>query len=184
MSATLQLRAMAILTTPKTEWPVIAGERDSVQELYVRYILPLAAIGPVALVIRFFSVGWIVLALAQYVLHLAALYACALVIERLAPRFKSTGDTVQALKLVAYAATPAWIAAILNLLPALGLLVTVAVLYSVYLYYLGLPALMGTPPEQVVPYMLVSALVIVVGFTLASAMVGVLVGGTIGVLRL
>lgn len=184
MSAALQLRTMAILTTPHTEWAAIASERDTVAELYIHYVLPLAAIGPIALVARFFSVGWIVLAALQYVLHLAALYACARVIERLAPRFKSKGDTVQALKLVAYSATPAWIAAVLNLLPALSLLVTVAVLYGVYLYYLGLPPVMGTPPEQVVPYMVVSALVIVVGFTLASAMVGVLVGGTIGVLRL
>jgi hypothetical protein len=184
MSATLQMRAMAILTTPATEWPVIAQERDTVPGIYARYVLPLAAIGPLALVLRFFSVGWIVLAVVQYLLHLAALYGCARVIELLAPRFKSRGDTLQAVKLVAYAATPAWIASILNLVPVLSLLVTVAVLYGVYLYYLGLPPVMGTPPEQVVPYMLVSALVIVVGFTLASALVGALVGGAMGVLRL
>jgi hypothetical protein len=184
MSATLQLRAMGILTTPQTEWPLIAAERETVARIYVGYVLPLAAIGPLALVLRFFSIGWIVLAVVQYALHLAALYVCARVIELLAPRFKSRADTVQALKLVAYAATPAWIASVLNLVPALSLLVTVAVLYSVYLYYLGLPPVMGTPPEQVVPYMVVSALVIVVGFTLASALVGALVGGAIGVLRL
>ena len=35
-------------------------------------------------------------------------------------------------------------------------------LYAFYLFYLGLPQLLRTPPEQVVPFMVVSALVIVV----------------------
>jgi Yip1 domain len=184
MPTTVPLRVMAILTTPRTEWPVIAEERDTVIQLYLRYIAPLSAIGPLALVLRFFSVTWIVVAVLQYLLHLAALYLSARIIEHLAPRFKSKGDATQVLKLVAYAATPAWAAAILSLAPALSLVVSLSVLYSVYLYYLGLSPVMGTPPEQVVPYMLVSAIVIVVAFTLASAVVGGLVGGTIGMLRL
>ena len=37
-------RVKNILLTPKTEWPVIAGETESVQSLYLNYILVLAAI--------------------------------------------------------------------------------------------------------------------------------------------
>ncbi|MBS0488158.1 MAG: YIP1 family protein, partial [Proteobacteria bacterium] len=37
-------RAKNILLTPKTEWPVIAGETETVQSLYLNYILVLAAI--------------------------------------------------------------------------------------------------------------------------------------------
>ena len=37
-------RAKNILLTPKTEWPVIAGEAETVQSLYLNYILVLAAI--------------------------------------------------------------------------------------------------------------------------------------------
>ena len=45
-----QLLAMK-MTTPKTEWPAIAAEASDTASLYAGYIAPLAAIGPVALLI-------------------------------------------------------------------------------------------------------------------------------------
>ena len=44
----LVARAKAILMTPKQEWPVIDAEPLNVRELLLGYVLPLAAIGPVA----------------------------------------------------------------------------------------------------------------------------------------
>ena len=41
-------RVKAILLTPKTEWPVIAGEPTTVADLYKGYIVWLAAIPPLA----------------------------------------------------------------------------------------------------------------------------------------
>jgi hypothetical protein len=38
----------------------------------------------------------------------------------------------------------------------------VGMLYAIYLFYVGLPVMMKTPREQVVPYMVVSALAILV----------------------
>ena len=65
--------------------------------------------------------------------------------------------------------TPVWIAGVLNLVPLLAVLGIIAALYAVYLFYLGLPPVMATPAEKVIPYMVVSALVIiVVSFILAS----------------
>ncbi len=49
----LVARAKNILLQPKTEWPVIAGEQATTGSLYTGYIIPLAAIGPVASII-----GW------------------------------------------------------------------------------------------------------------------------------
>jgi hypothetical protein len=95
-----------------------------------------------------------------YALSLASVIAAAMVIEWLAPKFKSSGDTVQALKQVAYASTPVWLAGIFNISLALAPLTIIAVLYAVYLFYLGLPSVMRTPPDQVVPYMAVSAIAI------------------------
>lgn len=181
---TLAARTRAILVSPRTEWPAIAAEDETVPGLYLRFIMPLAAIGPLAFVIRFASAGWLGLSVLQYLVQLATIYATARVIQWLAPRFKSEGDTVQAIKLVAYAATPAWIGAVLNAVPSMGILATAALLYSVYLYYLGLPAVMRTPIEQVVPYMLVSAIALVAGFIVASRVVGIVIGGLIGILRL
>ena len=41
-------RVQAILLKPSPTWDVIEGETPSVQSLYTSYIMPLAAIGPVA----------------------------------------------------------------------------------------------------------------------------------------
>jgi len=40
-------RIKGILLTPKTEWPVIAGETTTVADLYKGYIVWLAAIPPI-----------------------------------------------------------------------------------------------------------------------------------------
>ncbi|HWX88118.1 MAG TPA: hypothetical protein VNX67_08090, partial [Solirubrobacteraceae bacterium] len=44
-------RAKSILTTPKTEWPVIAGESTGTSALYSGYVAPLAAISPLATIV-------------------------------------------------------------------------------------------------------------------------------------
>ena len=65
-------RLKNILLTPKTEWPVIAGETATVQSLYVGYIMILAAIGPIALALRFGIAGaGITFAIANYLVSLA-----------------------------------------------------------------------------------------------------------------
>lgn len=169
----LQTRVINILTKPKEEWPVIATEPETFNRLFVGYVVPLAAIpvvcgligsllfvGVLGIRVGFgFALGSAIL---QYVFALAGVYISSLVIQKLAPTFKSEGDMTQALKLVAYSMTPAWIAGVLHLLPVLGILVILAGLYGIYLFYLGVSPVMRTPQEQVIPYMVVSALVVIV----------------------
>jgi len=175
--ATLQTRATNIIRTPATEWPVIAGESTQVARLYTEYIAPLAAIPVVAgfigltlmratvpgLSVRRFglSSGFSYM-VVQYLLSLVAVYVAAAVIEWLAPKFKSSGSRLDALKLVAYSCTPAWLAGIFAIVPVLGILAIVGFIYAIYLFYLGLPHLMKTPADQVVIYMIASAVVIIV----------------------
>ncbi len=168
----LQTRVMNILKTPATEWPIIATESTDVGRLYREYIIPLSAIPVVATFIGWSLIGsgffrrsitaGLSLMVVSYVFGLIGTYVCAVILEWLAPKFKSSGTRVDALKLVAYASTPVWIAGVLNILPALGVLGLFAALYAVYVFYLGLPVLLKTPTDQVVPFMIVAALVIVV----------------------
>jgi len=185
MSATLQHRVTAILTRPRREWPIIARETDSMRGLYTRYIVPLVAIGAVANVVRLAFFGpplvrpglgtLVVNAILRVAFGLASVIVAAVIVQWLAPRFKSSGNTLAAAKLVAYASTPVWLAGIFNLSITLMPLVFVAELYAVYLYYVGLPIVMGTPADHIVPFMLVSAIaVIVVGvcFSFVEATLG------------
>ncbi|MDA1186087.1 MAG: Yip1 family protein [Acidobacteria bacterium] len=175
--ANLQTRVMNILKSPGTEWSVIARESTDVGRLYREYIMILSVIPVVATFIAFSVIGVSIpfagtfrrpmmsglsFLLLSYVMNLVGVYVCAVIIEWLAPKFKSSGTRLDALKLVAYAATPVWIAGVFNLLPLLSVVLLLAAVYAVYLVYLGLPVLMKTPADQVVIYMIVAALVIIV----------------------
>ena len=173
----LKTRATNILTKPAVEWPVIAGEATTPMDLITTYAAPLSAISvicafigmsiigqtiPLVGTIRIGIFSGLASAVVRFVLGLIGLYVSAIIIEKLAPTFQSKGDTTQALKLVVFASTPVWIAGVLQIIPVLGLLILFAALYAVYLFYLGLPPLMHTPGDKVIPYMVVAAIVIFV----------------------
>ena len=80
------------------------------------------------------------------------------------------------LKMVAFASTPVWVAGVLRLIPALGLLALLAALYSIYLFYLGLPSVMKTPPDKVLPYMVVCAVVLIVISVIVGYITGIFMG--------
>jgi hypothetical protein len=177
LNPNLQARVTNILKQPASEWPVIAAEPGDAAALLQGYAAPLAAISAICRWIGLSVVGitlsfvgtyrvgivrGLANAIVYWVFALVGAYIAALVIEKLAPTFKSSGSTIQALKLVVYASTPVWVAGVLNLIPVLSPIIIIAALYAVYLFYLGLPHLMHTPSDQVIPYMVVSALVMIV----------------------
>lgn len=172
-------RVKNILLKPKTEWPVIDAETTDTASLYMGYIIPLAAIGPVAGAIGMSMVGIsmpfagtfrmplgtaLVHAVVSYGLALAMVYVMALIVNALATTFGGKQNLIQALKVMAYAMTAAWVVGILSLIPMLSLLGLLGALYSLYLLYLGLPVLMKTPPEKALAYTIV---VIVCGIVIS-----------------
>jgi hypothetical protein len=178
----LVTRVMNILTKPKQEWPVIEGETASVAGLYSGYIVILAALPVIAnfismsilgsMLFRVPMVTGVLAAVVGYALSLAGVYLSALIIDKLAPNFQSQSNMLQALKLVAYASTASWVAGLGNVIPILGILVALAgALYGVYLFYLGLPVMMKTPPDKVIIYMIVSAVIIFVIYVVIGIVV-------------
>jgi hypothetical protein len=171
---TLQTRVKNILLQPASEWTVIAAEPTDVMGIYRDYILILAAITPVCLFVslaifggpyigRLAAGGALGGAITAYVRTLVSVFIAAVIIEKLAPTFSAHGNTAQAVKLVAYACTPIWLAGVFALIWILWAPATfIAAIYAIYLFYLGLGPVMKTPPDKLIPYMLVSALVIVV----------------------
>ncbi len=176
-------RVKNILLTPKTEWPVIAGESETVQSLYLNYILVLAAIPAVFGFIKNSIIGstWfgvtvhtgvgagITGMIVYYILSLAMVFVMALIIDALAGTFGTQKNQVQALKTVAYAYTASWIAGVGVILGmGLGALIALAGgIYSIYLLYVGLPHTMKCPPEKAGGYTAVSIIcAIVLGWIL------------------
>jgi len=185
----LQTRVVNILTKPKQEWPVIAAEPRDIAALYSKYIVLLAAIpaicgaignAVIGVSVPFYGqyrtpfVSAIVGAVIQYVLVLVGVYLSAFIVAKLAPSFQSEPDVAQAAKLVAYSWTPAWVAGVLLLIPALSPIVALVSLYSIYLMYLGVSPLMKTPADKVIVYLIVSAVVAIVVYLVIGAIAGVL----------
>jgi Yip1-like protein len=169
----LQARVLGILKNPTFEWRTIAAETDDIQTLYMNYIIPLAAIPAVAMFLglgiigvpflgRFGFFTAMMTGVMVFIQTLIAPLVAAIVIEQLAPRFSSSGSTVDALKLVAYSSTPFWVGSVIYLVIYLSPLMILPVIYAVYLFYLGLPPMLKTHPNNVVPFMLVSFLAIIV----------------------
>jgi hypothetical protein len=180
-------RVTNILTKPKEEWPVIAGESTDVATLYTGYIILLAAIPVIASFVKMSIIGTsvffttvrvgivhgLIAAIVTYALSLAGVYLSAFIIDKLAPTFQSQSNLLQALKLVAYASTATWIAGVFNLLPIIGILgVLAGGIYAIYLFYLGLPVMMRTPADKVIVYMIVAAVVIFVIYVVITMVVG------------
>lgn len=185
-------RVTNISLNPRTEWEVIAPEATSTGSLLRSYIAPLAAIGPAASFVGLSLLGvglplvgtyripiaaGLTSALIQYVLALVSIFLVAMLINALAPGFGAEKNRLQALKLAAYASTPAWIAGVLLLMPVLGILGLLAGLYSLYLLYLGLPVMMKAPHDRIVGYTAVIVICVVVIALVGGAVAGVATGG-------
>ena len=171
-------RAKNILLQPSREWRVIAGESTDVSTLLRSYAAPLSGIAALcqwfglSVFFGVLGIGFLrtaVTAVVSWALGLLSLWVAAIVIEQLAPSFGSRSSTVQALKLVVYASTPVWLVGILTLVPLLGVLFIVAVTYAVYLFYIGLPRVLDTPADRVVPYMLTSAVIVILANVIVRA---------------
>jgi hypothetical protein len=157
----LATRVKNILLRPTAEWEVVDTEPASVRGLYLGYIAPLAAIGPICgligglvfglglggLTFRPGPISAIVGAVLGFFLQLGLVYLMALIIDALAPSFGGTPNRLQALKVAAYGSTAAWLAGVFGLVPILGFLAVVGI-YSIYLFYRGLPRLMKSDPDR------------------------------------
>ncbi len=183
-------RAQNIILKPNQEWGKIKAEKATVSDIFKSYLMIIAAIPAIAQFLGYWLVGIrlpfrghvrmsfgfsLGRAIVSYILLLAAIYILALIIKALAPSFLSKPDLINALKLATYSMTAYLVAGIFYIIPALSILVLVAGLYSLYVFYLGFKAsLMETPPEKITGYFVVTIIV-----TIGLLLVANLIAGTI-----
>jgi hypothetical protein len=86
----------------------------------------------------------------------------ALIIDALAPNFNGQKNFNNALKLVVYSYTAAWLGGVFSLIPALAILGLLCGLYSLYLLYLGIPVLMKSPDDKSLIYTVVAVVCAIV----------------------
>jgi hypothetical protein len=179
----LVTRAKNMIMAPAREWPLVAGEPVTVGGLYQGYIMPLAAIPPVATLIGrliflpHFSFGAALLsAIFFYVLSLIAIYVLAFVAAKLAPMFAGTDNFDAGLKYAAYGSTAGWVGGVFHIIPALGVLSLLMAIYGIYLFYTGVTPVMNVPSDKAVGYLIAWVVAVIVVFVIVAALVGAVVG--------
>lgn len=181
-------RVQQLILKPKEEWAKIKDEKITLAELFTSYAMILLAIPAVAQFIgwsligrRIPFVGWyrigigtgLLRAILYYVLTLVSVYVFGIIINALAPTFSSKSDATAAMKIAVYSMTPAWIAGALYIIPLLDILVILASLYGIYIMYLGFVCpMMDTPKDKVIPYMVVSLIVVVIVWVVVTVILG------------
>ncbi len=179
-------RIKSILLKPRETWDELAREPVEVDELYMRYAVPLAAFSALCLTIGLVFFPWgaggtyvhlnAVQALfsgaVQFVSLLAMIYIMARVIDGFAPMFGAERNRAQAHKLAVFSFTAALLSGVFSLHPWFGALGILG-LYTLVLLYLGLPRLMGVAEDKRGQFFAA-----IVGVTIAGALVLSLALGT------
>lgn len=162
-------RAKGMIVNPKKEWGLVKAESKSNKELVLFYALPFILLAVLANLIG----GWtLYVAVYQLVMPLAGIIVSAYVINELAEKFNAVKNLNNAFKLVVYAATPSFLAAIIANLSFLLSWVSLFGLYSIYLFWVGVSPMMEVPNDKQLAYVIVSALVVIVIQLILGALMG------------
>ncbi len=182
-------RIKLMILKPRETWATIVSEEIEVIELFKQYLLIVAAVPAVASLIGRWIVGIRIpfvgvyrytffealsSAILEYILIIASVWAAGKVINYLANKFESTQDENRAYKLIVFTYLPYLAAGVFYLIPSLGTLVVLMGLYCLYIFYIGLPIVMETPGDKVLPYEVVTILALLVIYFIVSLISGTL----------
>jgi hypothetical protein len=182
-------RVKNMIITPKTEWEKISGEEQSLSVVITSYVVPLALAGAVCTFVGYGFIGidygffrmkgieWgLKMAIIQIISAVIGVLITAFVVDALAPSFGSEKNINKSAQLVAYGYTPAFIGALVSILPAIALIGSLFGLYGIYLMYLGLGPLKKTPEDKKVIYLVITIIVLILVYFLLGLILGSILG--------
>ncbi len=181
--AKIRRRVSGLLTHPRPEWDAIAAEDCDPGTVYREYVAGLAAVPALSILIglaitagRFLGTAGImtavVAAAVSYAMSLAGVAIVALAAGAAAPRFGASGSTRDAVRLVAYASTPAWLAGAFYVSVTLSPLAILGIPVAIYLLYLGAAPVMKSPLDQRVPFTAFCTLAMIVANIVLRTLAG------------
>ena len=169
-------RLIGVFTHPKKEWEVVRDAKCTLLECYIKHVLLLAAIPPVCAYIGATQVGWSIgsntfrlteastlpMAIGFYLFSLLAVYIMGRSIEWMANTFDTKVSLDKSVLIATQVVTPLFLSGFIALFPIPWLIMLVGMVamgYTVYLMYTGIPIVLEIEPEK--------------GFILASAVLTV-----------
>jgi len=182
------MRAQRLLLQPTQEWATIAGEFTNVGTIYWHFLVPMAAIGPVAATVggvvfrergSLLTFGTVPIGLGtavqagvlEYVLNLVGVYVLAVAIDVIGGSIGAPRNQVQALKVAAYGSTPYWLASAFALFPRIEPLGMLVGLYSVRLFAAGLPPVIKAPRDRTAAFTLLTSIAAVLLVLIITAII-------------
>lgn len=164
-------RIKRILIDPSAEWRRIEVEPADTGTLFKGYVAVLAAIPAVCGFVGASIIGigpfrtplvqGLVSAIGGYLLTFAGVFIVAFVIDTLADKFGGRKSYMNAMKVAVFSPTAAWLASVFTAIPILSVFAVLG-LYSIYLFYVGLPILMKVPEDSSLGYLLAVLVCVVI----------------------
>ena len=177
-------RLTYLVFRPADEWAAIAREPTTIDELLRRYILPLAALAPIATFIgmEVFDRSWdadhgylvppdqiFSAAATTFFGIIGSIFALAAIMAVIAPMYHCKRDFLSALKVSTHGASPLLLSGATLVLPAMIVVSMVALCYTLFLYYVGARTVLQIRSDQA-EFIGISMLLL----TFASMMAGML----------
>lgn len=156
---------IGVFTQPKKEWEVVRDSQCTLLECYIKHIMLIAAIPPVCAYIGATKVGWSIaghsfhltaastlpMAIGFYLFSLLAIYIMGRAIEWMAHTFDAKVSLDKAVMIAAQVVTPLFLSGFIALYPIPWLIMLVGMVamgYTVYLMYTGIPIVLEIEPEK------------------------------------
>ena len=157
---------LGLLINPKKEWQEIRTEDKSIAACYLELVLILALIPPFASYVGTTYIGWQIgweepvklttssalpIAVLYYLAILVAIFVVGKAIHWMANTYGAEPTLAQCVRLAAFTATPLLLLGVMQFYPVLWLnflVGLVALAYTVYLLYTGVPIMMDISQER------------------------------------
>lgn len=175
-----------ILSDPRTTWALIRDEGWTIPDLYLRVVVPLALISPIAGFIGTTQFGWQIglgapvkltvssaaqISIVYFGAILVTLFVIGTLLYWMSDTYGASQPLSQCVAIAAYAAVPLFLVGFFQVYPVLWINYMIglpALAYAVYLLYLGVPIVLDIPTER--------------GFLFASAVLAVGLVALVGLL--
>jgi hypothetical protein len=177
----LVVRVKNVLLRPGPAWQAIKDEPATHRSVLLHYVAPLAAIPPAAAIAGRLlfdrniaadslssSIAYLLMTnLIWYGMYIVNVVVSGMIIAAVLTGAGSRWNGLRGMTLAAYSFTPLSLAGLIAVIPSLGWTIYPAILYAIYLLYLGIMQLAGFPGTK-------SAWVALSSFSAAAVIVGVM----------
>lgn len=139
--------AKKFILQPAEAWERVKDNTSTAQQHLKNYILPLTLSGAIATFIGYSFVGYGIQkpsfsfgfseSITKFIAVFLTIIISGFLIHKMADLFKAQVSLNKSIKLIGFSFTPILISALLNFIPALGLIIFLAIPYSLYILYTG-----------------------------------------------